>query len=89
VKISVVYALPDRQIIRDLQVSEGATVADALVQSGIFENFPSIDAEHAIVGIYGKVTARNARLKSGDRVEIYRPLREEPKEARRKRAGKR
>jgi putative ubiquitin-RnfH superfamily antitoxin RatB of RatAB toxin-antitoxin module len=89
VKISVVYALPDRQIIRDLQVSEGATVADALVQSGIFENFPSIDPQHATVGIYGKVTARNARLKPGDRVEIYRPLREEPKEARRKRAGKR
>lgn len=88
-KISVVYALPDRQIVRDLVMSEGASVADALKLSGIFEDFPAIDIPHAVVGIYGKVTVRNAMLKSGDRVEIYRPLPEEPKVARRKRAGKR
>lgn len=87
-KISVVYALPDRQIVRDLQVSEGATVADALDLSGIHEEIPAVDFMHAVVGIYGKVTARNVALKHGDRVEIYRPLREEPKVARRKRAAK-
>ena len=88
-KISVVYALPGQQIVRDLQVAEGATVADALKLSGIMEDFPAIDVPHAVVGIYGKVTGRHEILNCGDRVEIYRPLPEEPKVARRKRAGKR
>ncbi len=87
-KISVVYAMSDRQIVRDIQISEGATISDALELSGIREEIPDVDIMLAVVGIYGKVTARNVALKHGDRVEIYRPLREEPKVARLKRAAK-
>jgi putative ubiquitin-RnfH superfamily antitoxin RatB of RatAB toxin-antitoxin module len=40
------------------------------------------------VGIFGKVARRDQQLMDGDRIEIYRPLVEEPKLARRKRVGK-
>lgn len=86
-KVSVVHALPDRQIVFDLDVSAGTTVAGALVQSGIFSAVP--DTEQAAVGIYGNIVSRDAVLQPGDRIEIYRPLSEEPKEARRRRVRRR
>lgn len=84
-KVTVVYALPDRQIVRDLDLQSGATVTSALEQSGLFTKYPEIDAPSVPVGIYGRVVPRGTLLQPGDRVEIYRPLNEEPKEARRKR----
>lgn len=87
-KVSVVYALPERQIVRELELPEGSTVAAALQKSGFLEEFPAIDAVTTPVGIYGRVTSGNVRLRPGDRVEIYRPLRAEPKAARRLRSKK-
>lgn len=84
-KVTVVYALPDRQIVRDLDLQSGATVTSALEQSGLLIKYPEIDAPSVPVGIYGRVVPRGTLLQPGDRVEIYRPLNEEPKEARRKR----
>lgn len=76
-KVEVVYALPDRAEVRSVQVPAGATVADAVAVSGLRgDSF----------GIFGKQVAPEHALKDGDRVEIYRPLRMDPKEARRRRA---
>jgi len=86
VKVSVAFALPDRQIVLELEVSVGTTVAEALEQSGIASTVP--DAGQMAVGIFGKITPRNTALQPGDRIEIYRPLTEEPKEARRRRVLK-
>ena len=86
-RVSVVFAQPDRQIVLDLDVSAGTTVAEALVQSGIYSIAP--EAEQASVGIYGNVTMRDAALQPGDRIEIYRPLHAEPKEARHRRIRRR
>ncbi len=88
-KISVVYALPERQIVRELELSTGATVAAALRKSGLLEEFPVIDPAATPVGIYGRVAASDDILQPGDRVEIYRPLTTEPKAARRQRSKKR
>jgi len=88
-KVSVVYALPERQIVRELELEGSATVADALQQSGLLSEFPEIDAASQRVGIFGGVVPLVTALRHGDRVEIYRPLRVEPKEARRRRGTKR
>ena len=85
-KISVAFAMPDRQTVLELEVSAGATVAEALEQSGIVSTVPG--AAQMAVGIYGKITSRETVLQPGDRIEIYRPLTEEPKEARRRRVIK-
>jgi putative ubiquitin-RnfH superfamily antitoxin RatB of RatAB toxin-antitoxin module len=88
-KISVVYALPDRQVVRELELSEGATVMTALQRSGLLQEFSGIDPAISPVGIYGKTVSYNAVLRAGDRVEIYRPLSTEPKTARRLRSKNR
>lgn len=88
-KIAVVYALPGQQIVRELELPEGATVAAALRKSGLLEEFPAIDPVATPVGIYGRVVAGDEMLQPGDRVEIYRPLRAEPKTVRRLRGKKR
>ena len=81
-RIEVVYALPEGEGSVALHLPAGSTALDALKASGLLDRFPG---EHRI-GVYGKVVAPQARLADGDRVEIYRPLRLDPKEARRRRA---
>ena len=84
--VTVVYALPDRQVVRELELPEGSTLESALLLSGFLEDFPEIAGANP-VGVHGQILPRHAVLHPGDRVEIYRPLRMEPKAARRKRAG--
>ena len=86
--IEIVYALPGRQALRRVSLNEGSTVADALRASGLLAEFPEINALRA--GIFGKPAPRDTVLHDRDRIEIYRPLRVDPKEVRRARAaGKR
>lgn len=87
-KISVVYALSDRQVVREMDLPEGSTVADALNRSGLLLEFPGIDPSVAPTGIYGSVVSGKTILQPGDRVEIYRPLNAEPKTTRRLRSKK-
>lgn len=87
-KVFLIYALPDRQIVRELKLPEGATVAAALRGSGLLEEFPAIDPANTPLGIYGRIVSGDAVLQPGDRLEIYRPLLVEPKTARRQRSDK-
>jgi putative ubiquitin-RnfH superfamily antitoxin RatB of RatAB toxin-antitoxin module len=66
----------------------GMTVREAIERSGILDLHPEIDLSSTKVGVFGKVTKLDAVLYPGDRVEIYRPLIADPKEARKKRAAK-
>jgi len=84
--IEVVYALPGRQVLRRVALPEGSTAGDAIRASGLPGEFPEIDPARA--GIYGKPVPLDAILRDRDRVELYRPLRADPKEVRRARAGK-
>jgi uncharacterized protein len=85
-RVSVVYAQPGRQFVRELDVAPGTTVADAIRLSAIAELVNLGEADLTRAGIYGKPVAMNTTLRDGDRVEIYRPLKIDPKEARRRRA---
>lgn len=78
-KVSVAYGLAKRQAWLTVEVPEGASIRDAILQSGILAQFPEIDLDHQKVGIFGKVVSLEARLEDGDRVEIYRPLVADPK----------
>ncbi len=85
-QIEVAYALSDVQIIKKIDVSEGCTVKDALVFSEILNQFPEIDLATSKLGIFGKFVPLSALVQSNDRIEIYRPLIIDPKDARRQRA---
>jgi putative ubiquitin-RnfH superfamily antitoxin RatB of RatAB toxin-antitoxin module len=82
-----VFALRDRQELVALQLEAGATVAQAIEASALAEAFPDCDVAACEVGIWGQVVERSRCLQDGDRVEIYRPLRIDPRSARRQRAA--
>ncbi|TXT27414.1 MAG: hypothetical protein FD134_12 [Gallionellaceae bacterium] len=84
--IEVVYALPHEQVLLKLQVPPNTTVAEAIRLSGVLQTCPDIDLARNKFGIFGKLTQADAVLRDRDRIEIYRPLRADPKEVRRKRA---
>jgi hypothetical protein len=85
--VEVAYARPDEQVILALQVPDGSTIEDAIRRSGVLERFPEIDLATNKVGVFGKVGKLDQPLVAGDRVEIYRPLIADPKEARKQRAA--
>ena len=89
INVEVAYALPDKQVVREVNIDVGTTVGAAIVQSGIMMDFPNLDIEleNAKVGIFGKMATMTTVLAEGDRVEIYRPLIADPKEVRRQRAA--
>jgi len=78
----VVYAEVDRQTQVALQVPVGTTVADAVVLAGLESKHPGLPAGLA-VGVWGREVPPETLLQSGDRVELYRPLPQDPKETRR------
>jgi hypothetical protein len=85
-RIEVAYATPEQQVIVALKLPESSSVEAAINASGLLTRFP--DIELSAVGIFGKACELHQLLKTGDRVEIYRPLHNDPKEARRQRAKK-
>jgi putative ubiquitin-RnfH superfamily antitoxin RatB of RatAB toxin-antitoxin module len=85
IEVEVAYAEPARQFLRRITLPNGATVADAIAASGLAAEF-AIDVSGLPAGIWSKPVSRDARLANGDRVELYRPLATDPKEARRRRA---
>ena len=86
IAVEIVYALPDRQVLRRILLPDGSTVEDAIQLSGLRAAFPEMDTTH--VGIHGEPVPLTTVLRDRDRVEIYRPLRADPKEVRRTRAAK-
>ena len=88
IRVEIVYAQPQRSIAKSLSLPPGALIADALKLAAQADDFQDMDLASATVGIFGQVASRDRPLKDGDRIEIYRPLLEEPKLARRTRAKK-
>jgi putative ubiquitin-RnfH superfamily antitoxin RatB of RatAB toxin-antitoxin module len=85
-RVEIVYALRKRQALIALEVEDGTTAGQAIENSGILRQFPQIDPATSKVGVFGRVVPLDTPLRNGDRVEIYRPLEVDPKEARRARA---
>jgi putative ubiquitin-RnfH superfamily antitoxin RatB of RatAB toxin-antitoxin module len=86
ITIEVAYAAARSHTILRLRVKSGTTVGEAIKRSGMLEQFPEIDLVLNKVGIFGKLARTDTMLRDRDRVEIYRALIADPKEARRRRA---
>jgi hypothetical protein len=86
ITVEVAYALPDEQLILEVEVPANCVVGEAIKRSGILEQYPQIDLETDKVGIFGKMCKLDAGLNDKDRIEIYRPLIADPKESRRQKA---
>lgn len=87
-QVEVVYARPERQEVVRLELAVGSTVEQAVLASGLLERHPEISLAASKFGIFGAKASRLTPLRSGDRVEIYRPLLVDPRESRRRRAAK-
>ena len=88
--IEVAYATADKQKIVVLRVAEGTTLRQAALLSGLDNEFPELDLAQAKLGIFCKASTKPEQesVQEGDRVEIYRPLLIDPKQARLNRAAK-
>jgi putative ubiquitin-RnfH superfamily antitoxin RatB of RatAB toxin-antitoxin module len=86
IEVEVVYALPQTQTVVTMKVPEGTTIKAAIARSGIAAKHAAVDWDILAVGIFGRRAPLSTVLHDHDRVEIYRPLIADPKQARRKRA---
>lgn len=84
--VTVMYSPRPRTVQEvQLQLVNGATVADALRASGLPQQFAELAAGTCVLGVWGRKARPQQRLHDGDRIEIYRPLQVDPKVARRAR----
>lgn len=81
--VQVVYALPDTQYLVAVDLKSGMTAADAVAGSGLTERFPEITAAPLVLGLFGRRIDAHYCVRPGDRIEICRPLRSDPREMRR------
>ena len=86
IRVEVAHARPEKQVLLAVEVPRGTTLGQAIELSGIRNEFPDLEVDPARVGNFGVRARLEDILKPGDRVEIYRPLVADPKEARRQRA---
>lgn len=84
--VSVVYCAPGIEDVSELRVPDGSTAADAVAASGLLRRHAQLGGQPLDLGIWGRSCTPEHRLEEGDRVELYRPLTLDPKDARRVRA---
>jgi putative ubiquitin-RnfH superfamily antitoxin RatB of RatAB toxin-antitoxin module len=84
--VSVCYATPDLELLREFDVLPGTTIEAALAASGVLAEL-GIDLATTPVGLYGKKKPLDTVLRERDRIELYRPLVADPKDSRRRRAS--
>jgi hypothetical protein len=84
-RVEVAYAGPEGTALVEVELPDRASVADAIEASALVTRFGLIDAALG-VAIFGEAATRATPLRPGDRVELLRPLRADPKDARRRRA---
>jgi putative ubiquitin-RnfH superfamily antitoxin RatB of RatAB toxin-antitoxin module len=85
-RVSVAVALPTRQEVIELELPADASLADAIAAARLAERFPGVDFSAMRTGIWSRAAGAGARLREGDRVELYRQLKADPKQQRRNRA---
>lgn len=81
--VSVVLAEPGRQAVVDLQVEPGTTAAVAVARSGLLDARTECGQAGLGLAIFGRAIGGDQALEPGDRVEILRPLRKDPRARRR------
>lgn len=80
-KIEVAYALPEKQYLFQQEVEPGTTVGQALKASKLLKEIPDLTIDK--VGIFAQLVSMETVLKEGDRIEVYRPLKADPRDRRR------
>lgn len=86
IRVEVSYALPEQQWLLTINVPQQCLLTEAVERSGINDKVPGGLPEGCRYGVWSKISKPDAALNDGDRIEIYRPLIADPKEARRLRA---
>ena len=86
-KVEVIYALKDEQILLSIEVAPGSSVQEAITKSGILAKYPQINLSQNKIGIFGRITDLKTKLRDKDRIEIYRALIADAKKIRKKRAA--
>jgi putative ubiquitin-RnfH superfamily antitoxin RatB of RatAB toxin-antitoxin module len=86
INVEVAFATSAEQVLIELEVDDGATVETVLLESGIYRRFPGVGFSALQAGIWGRPVERDHAVRAGDRVELYRPLVKDPRDARRERA---
>jgi putative ubiquitin-RnfH superfamily antitoxin RatB of RatAB toxin-antitoxin module len=86
--VEVVYALRERQQVSRVRHAHGMTAIQAVEASGLLKVFPELAGSRLDLGVYGRVVQETQVLCPGDRVEIYRRLTADPREARRRLAAR-
>jgi len=86
VRLSVVYCALHAAWTKEIDCAQGATLGDAIKASGLLAAHPELNLAQLAVGVFSRPRALEEPVHDGDRIEIYRPLLVDPKEARRHRA---
>ena len=86
ITVEIIYIKPGSQNSLTLKIPQGSNINQAINRSGVLRHFPEIDLTVNKVGVFSKIQDLDTLLCEGDRIEIYRPLVADPKEARRRRA---
>ena len=82
-QVEVAAGLPERQVVISLMLHEGATAEQAIAAADLERRLPGLVVDLARIGVFGKRVRPGHVLSEGDRVEVYRPLKADPKEVRR------
>lgn len=85
-RVALALALPGQQELVELELTEGATVGDAIAAARADPRLANLDLAGFKVGIWSRAASTASVLREGDRVELYRELKADPKDARRARA---
>ncbi|MEN1727882.1 MAG: RnfH family protein [Pseudomonadota bacterium] len=83
IQVEVVAGNVDQQVLISLTLPQDATAADAFRSAKLNERLPSLAFDENQLGIFGKRCKPDQMLKDGDRVEVYQPLKADPKTVRR------
>ena len=86
ITVEVAYASVSKQVVLQLHIPNQTTVSQAIQLSGILSQFPEIDLQKQKTGIFGQLVNLDQTVCKGDRIEIYRPLKTDPMDARRQKA---
>ncbi len=87
INAEIVYATEVKQELISIDVDQGTTVADAIELSCIRSLFPGEPLDTCQTGIWGRLVDREHELQDGDRIELYRKLQNDPRDARRERSA--
>ena len=84
-RVEIVYVTNEKSLVQiHCELPDGSCVQDALASSGLFVSHP--EAQGLAMGIFSKQVTVDTVLKNGDRIELYHPLKYDPKDKRRQRA---